>query len=159
MVTRREDYLASPQIPTPRQVKANRLWMEIFANTNLLFGLELVALVLTIADPDLPISDSCITCDVDNANALCALARSGSKRPVIAAIPRIFWALRAIRDIAPWLEWVGLDFNVAGFSDPECFATPSDAIERPPYFRGQAFGNCDRGFTPNILTDSSPQWN
>ena len=72
-----------------------------------------MALVLTIADPDLPISDSCITCYVDNNNTLCALVRSDSKRPVIAAISRIFWVICAIRGIVPWLERVDSDLNVS----------------------------------------------
>ena len=113
VVINREDFLTSPRIRTSRWVKANRLWLDIFADTNLILGLELVALVLTIADPDLPISDSCITCYVDNTNTLCALVRSDSKRPAIAVISRIFWAICAIRGIAPWLEWVASDFNIA----------------------------------------------
>ena len=61
VVFRRRQYLRSGRIFTARHVRANRLWMDISSDTNLIYGLELVALFLTVADPDIPLSDSRIT--------------------------------------------------------------------------------------------------
>ena len=61
VVFRRCQYLRSGRIFTARHVRANRLWMDISSDTNLIYGLELVALFLTVADPDIPLSDSRIT--------------------------------------------------------------------------------------------------
>ena len=41
------------------------------------------------------------------------MKRSDSKTAVIAVISRIFWAICAIRGIAPWLERVDSDFNIS----------------------------------------------
>ena len=113
VVFHRNDFLQSPRIRIARWVKAHPTWLGIFDDTNLIYGLETLALTMTIADPDLPLDNSLVTCYVDNNNTLCALVRSDSATLIISVLSRIFWAICAIRGIIPWLERVDSDFNIS----------------------------------------------
>ena len=112
VVSRRNDSPHSPRIRIARWVKAHPDWLGIFDDAYLIYGLETLALALTIADPDLPIGNSLVACCVDNKNALCALVRSDSDTLIVSALSRIFWAVCVVRGIAHWLGRVDSDFNI-----------------------------------------------
>ena len=64
-------------------------WADYFIETGLIYGLELTALVLTTADPDVPLGGLSITYYIDNNCAKCALIRGGSRIPAIAVLARL----------------------------------------------------------------------
>lgn len=113
VVFNRSGFLHSPRARIARWVRAHPDWLVIFDDTNLIYGLETLALTLTIAGPDLTIDDSLVACYVGNNNTLSALVRSGSKTVIIAAISRIFRAICAAREITPWFERVDSDLNIS----------------------------------------------
>ena len=113
VVFNRRDFLLPPRARVARFTRARPDWLAIFKDTNLIYGLETLALTLTIADPDIPLEDSLVTCYVDNNNTLAALVRSDSKTVIISVISRIFWAICAVRGITPWFERVDSDLNIS----------------------------------------------
>ena len=86
---------------------------EYFTDMILIYGLELTALVLTTADPNLPLGALSTTYYIDNNCAKCALIRGGSRIAAIAVLDGLFWAICAIRRITPWLERAPKDGNIA----------------------------------------------
>ena len=94
------------------RLAADQIWVGIFIKTNLIYGLELMAVVQIAADLSLPSDDKSITFYLDNNNALIALTKADSKREIIMVLTRLFWAIVARRRITPWFERVGSDFNI-----------------------------------------------
>ena len=76
----------------------------LFLETNLIYGSELSAIVLTTADPTLDIDNKSIAFYIDNKNAIAALVKADSKRKAIAIWVILFWALVDRRGIAHWFE-------------------------------------------------------
>ena len=95
-----------------RGARAASVWEELFAVTNLIYGLELTAAVLATADPLIPLDGQCVTYYLDNNNSLSALVRADSQRDVISALSRIFWEVCAVSGITPWIERAPSDRNI-----------------------------------------------
>ena len=106
------DSLRPPRIRIARWAKARPDWLIIFNDANLICGLETLSLALTIADPDLPIDDSLITCYVDNNNTVRPSTFGLRHHHHFGLIPD-FWAICAARGIVPWLEWVDSDLVIS----------------------------------------------
>ena len=92
-------------------VSAERI--ELFLDANLIYGLELLGIVLTTAGSSLDLGNKSITYYIDNNTAISALVQAGSKRIVIAILARLFRALIARRGITPWFERVDSTKNIA----------------------------------------------
>ena len=90
-------------------------WAEYFKDTILIYGLELTALVLTTAGPNLPLEGLSTAYYIDNNCANRALIRGGSRISDIAVLARLFWAICAIRRITPWPERAPTDGNISDF--------------------------------------------
>ena len=93
-------------------VRAAPVWETLFKITNLIYGLELTATVLTTDDPLIPLDGQCVANYLDNNNSLAAPVRADSARDVMAVLARIFWVVCAVRGITPWLERVHSDRNI-----------------------------------------------
>ena len=109
----RLDFLVSQRIAHCRGIRASADWVHLFSESSLIYGLELTALVLTVADPRIPLNNLCITCYVDNDNTLSALIKADCFRTVIAVSTRLFWAICSVRGMTPWLERVGSPVNIS----------------------------------------------
>ena len=90
-------------------------WDPLFNETNLIFGLELLAVAQTASDPNLDLDDKRkrITFYVGNSSAMGVLIRASSIRDVVEVLVRIFWAICTKRRIAPWFEHVPSPSNIA----------------------------------------------
>ena len=113
VIFRKTDFDADNSAMACQGVVSDPGWAEYFTDTSLIYGLELTALVLTTADPNLPLGGLCITYYIDNNCAKCALIRGGSRIAAIAVLARLFWAICAIRRITPWLERAPTGENIA----------------------------------------------
>ena len=91
---------------------ASDMRAELFPDNALVYGLELTALVPTVADPEIPLENSCIAFYVD-INSMGASVKADSFRTVISASTRIFRAICAVRCITPRLEMLGSGVNIA----------------------------------------------
>ena len=109
----RSSFLTEGTILAIRTLVADHRWVDIFIKTNLIYGLELLAVVEIVADKSIPLGDKSITFYVDNNNALIALTKADSKREVIMVLARLFWAIVARRRITPWSGRVDSDYNIA----------------------------------------------
>ena len=87
-------------------------WMARFSETNLIYGLELLAAVRTAADPRIDLDNKNVTFYIDSNNAKMALIKSDSKRRIIAILVRTFWAIMTRRNITPWFERVPSKLNI-----------------------------------------------
>ena len=101
---------------------AGENWRGLFMETNLIYGLELLAVVQTAADPSIDLDGKCVTFYVDNNNAISALVRAGPKALAVSISARIFWAICTKRPITPWFERVPGKINITDF--PTRFVDP-----------------------------------
>ena len=83
------------------QAVASGDWIDLFSETNLIYGLELLAAVQTAADPRIDLDRKKVTFYIENNNAKMELIKSDSKRPIIAILVRIFCAIMSRRSITP----------------------------------------------------------
>ena len=63
--------------------------------------------VLKVAGKSLGLGNKCITSYIYNNSAKLGLIESGSKKPILASLPRDFWGIATYSNIAPWLGRVG----------------------------------------------------
>ena len=103
----------APVVEACRVMAAGQEWCDLFIETNLIYGLEMLAIVQTAADPNLDLDGRCVTFYIDNNNAISALIKGDSDTVIISAISRIFWAICGRRGIAPWLERAPSPVNIA----------------------------------------------
>ena len=94
-------------------IRASGAMIQLFPDTSQIYGLELTALVLTVADPRIPLDNSRITRYVDNNNILRALIKADCCRVVISGLTRLFWDICAVWGITHRLERVGIDVNIS----------------------------------------------
>ena len=102
-----------PVVEACRVMTAGPDWVALFINTNLIYGLEMLAIVQTAADPDLDLDGRCVTFYIDNTNAISALIKGDSDTVIISVLSRLFWAICGRRGITPWIEWVPSPVNIA----------------------------------------------
>ena len=106
------DFDATGHISEAYHEVATDEWLALFSETNLIYGLELLAAVQTAADPRIDLDNMNVTFYIDNNNALIALIKADSKRRIIQILVRLFWAIMARRNITPWFERAPSDFNI-----------------------------------------------
>ena len=89
VVSRKVDFDADASALSCRGIASGAGWAEYFSRASLIYGLELTALLLTTADPDLPLGGLSIAYYIDNNNAKCALVRVGSRILAISLLAHI----------------------------------------------------------------------
>ena len=104
----RKCFLGGWAISESRTLIADQRWADIFITTDMICGLELLAVAQTLAGHTMPIEDKSITFYVGNNNALIALTKADSKRGIITVLTRLFWEVVARRMITHWSERVWL---------------------------------------------------
>ena len=116
----RAEFMENQTIETCRWMYAGENWMGLFIETNLIYGLELLAVVQTAADTSIELDGKCVTFYVDNNNTISALVRADSKALAISTLARIFWAICIKRSITPWVERVPGKINIADMRGAFC---------------------------------------
>ena len=96
-----------------RVMTAGQGMCDLFIETNLIYGLEMLANVQTAADPDLDLDGQCVTFYIDDNNAISALIKGGSGTVIISVLSRIFWEICGRSGIMPWLERAPSPVNIA----------------------------------------------
>ena len=132
------------RVEAVRVLRARNDWAPLFNETNWIFGLELLAVVQTAADPNLDLDDKCITFYVDNSSTKGVLIRASSIRDVVEVLVRIFWAICAKRRITPWFEHVPSPVNIADL--------PTRMVKLPLQVSSWA----DFSFGENLFSDGNP---
>ena len=88
-------------------------WTYLFRWTNLIFGLELLALVLLFEDHAPFLAGQCCWIYLDSNNSLAALVRGDSNTDIIAVLVARFWQLVQSRNICVWFSRVRSKINPA----------------------------------------------
>ena len=109
----KHDFDATATISEAYMEVAGGEWKSLFAPTRLIYGLELIALIQTFADPRIDIDNKSVTFYIDNNASKMALIKGDSKCLIAAISVRIFCAIVARGGITPWFDRVPTDFNIA----------------------------------------------
>ena len=113
LVCDRDEFIRTGEILSVRTDVGSADWVGLFLETNSIYGLELVDIVLTTSDISLDLDNRSIAYYIDNNNAISALVKADTKQIVIAILAILFRALVAKRGIAPWFDRVGSWKNIA----------------------------------------------
>ena len=117
------EFRAHQVIRACRGMYADAKWIELPDEARLIYGLQMLSVVQTAADPSRPIQGKCITFYVDRKSSLGSLVKADSKIAAITVLARIFRAICAHRGITPWFGRVPSDFNISDI--PTRFKSPS----------------------------------
>ena len=93
--------------------RAPAIWSYFFRNTALIYGLELLALVLFFEDHAAFLKGPCCWVYLDNNNCLASLVRGDSNTGIIAILVARFWQFLQRFDICVWFSRVHSDLNPA----------------------------------------------
>ena len=107
-----------PELRTSCSARASTAWPYLFRKTCLIYGLELLALVLYLAGRAASLRGACCRTYIFNNNCLAALVRGGSNTSVIAVLVARFCQLVQRFDICALFPRVHSDINPADF--PGC---------------------------------------
>ena len=88
-------------------------WHYLFRHTNLIYGLELLALVLFFEETAPRLQGSCCWVYLDNNNCLAALIRGDSNTEIIAVLVARFWRTVQRHDIFVWFSRAKSTLNPA----------------------------------------------
>ena len=104
---------SSPDLQTACAARAPALWSYFFRFTALIYGLELLALVLFFEGRAAFLKGSCFWVYLDNNNFLASLVRGASNAGIIAIMAARFWQLVRRFDICVRFPRVRSDLNPA----------------------------------------------
>ena len=108
-------------------------WIRMFHSTNLIYGLELLALLAFIYMNRFVLRNKSVNIYIDNNNALCALIRGDSNTAVIADMSACFWRLCQSFGIDVWLGRVGSKLNIADHPTREESSLPFKVVKTSDY--------------------------
>ena len=104
---------SSPVLHTACEARAPTIWSYFFRFAALIYGLELLALVLFFEDHAAFLKGSCCWVYMGNNNCLASLVRGDSNTGIIAILVARFWQLVQRFDICVWFPRVHSDLNPA----------------------------------------------
>ena len=110
-----------------------KFWIRLFHRTNLIYGLELLALLGFIFANRHRLKGSSINAYLDNNNALCALIRGDSNTAVIADMVAVFWLVLQKYGIDIWLGRVCSKLNIADHPTRTESSLPYKVLATAPY--------------------------
>ena len=102
---------SSPSLHLLCSSRATVTWTYLFRWTRLIFGLELLAIVLFFEDHAPFLRGKCCWVYLDSNNSLAALVSGDSNTDVIAVLVARFWQLVQARDICVWFSRVRSKIN------------------------------------------------
>ena len=88
------------------KAKAGNYWGNLFDKSNKIYGLEMLALLAKLYQPNEELRGCNVTFHIDNTNAFDAVVKNTATPTVIIAVTHLIW--HRIRDlgITAWFEWV-----------------------------------------------------
>ena len=102
---------SSPDLHSCYSSKVDIAWRYLFRHTNLIYGLELLALVLFFEESAPLLQGSCCWVYIDNNNCLAALIRGDSNTDIISILVARFWRTVRRNDICVWFPRVESTLN------------------------------------------------
>ena len=90
-----------------------KYWATAFVRTNMIYGLEMLALLAFIFTMRHRLAGKSINIYIDNNNALCSLIRGDANTEIIAHMCATFWRALQVMGIDVWLGRVGSKLNIA----------------------------------------------
>ena len=95
------------------EIVTGQYWHTLFDKTSLIYGLEMLALLAKLWQPNNELKDKNVTFHLDNENALKAIIKNNSKVTIITAMTQLIWHRIAQLGIIPWFEWVPSNRNIS----------------------------------------------
>lgn len=86
-------------------------WKTLFNKTNYFYGLEMLAILALVIDPEAEIDGKAIVFYLDNDNEAKSLVKNKSDTRAIQAMALLICHLLAIMGVRAWFEWFGSKFN------------------------------------------------
>ena len=123
----------APKIELLTKGKTPKYRIRLFHRTNLIYGLELLALLAFIFMNRNRLRNSSINAYLDNNNALCALIRGDSNTAIIADMVAVFWKVLQKYGIDIWLGRVGSKLNIADHPTRTESSLPFEVKTSAPY--------------------------
>ena len=109
----REDFMADETIQEVRKTVTGKYWEALFDSTNLIYGLEMLALLAILFYPNNRMRNKNATFHIDNSNAFEAVVKNSATPLVIVAMTQLIWHRIYDLNITPWFEWVPGARNIA----------------------------------------------
>ena len=85
----------------------------MFIDTNLIYGLEMLALLALLYRPNNRLEGRNATFHIDNGNAFEAVVKNNAKPLIIVAMTHLIWHRIHMLNLTPWFEWVPGTRNIA----------------------------------------------
>ena len=109
----RKDFDTDETIQEVRKTKTGKYWETLFESTNLIYGLEMLALLALLFYPNNHLRNKNVTFHIDNMNAFEAIVKNTAGPSVIVAMTHLIWHRIYELGITPWFEWVPGTRNIA----------------------------------------------
>lgn len=110
-----------------------KAWNEAFHKTNLIYGLELLALLGFIYMNRALLANCTVNIYIDNNNALASVIRGDSNTTIIADMVAVFWRALVALGIDVWLGRVGSKLNIADIPTRDKPRLPFKVLQRSQY--------------------------
>ena len=109
----RDEFANNERIRQVYATKTGEYWVRLFETTNLIYGLEMLALLATLYIPNTPLRNQNATFHIDNKNAFGAVVKNNSKSTIITAMAQLIWHKIRELGITAWFEWIPGNRNIA----------------------------------------------
>ena len=113
VLIKRSDFIINENIDLIYASLTGEYWVKLFELTNLIYGLEMLALLATLYIPNTPLKNQNVTFHIDNRNAFEAVVKNNSNVTVISAMTQLIWHKISELGITAWFEWVPGNRNIA----------------------------------------------
>ena len=109
----RKDFLLNGAISEVRKTATGKYWETFFVTANLIYGLEMLALLALLYRPNCILQGKNATFHIDNGNAFEAVVKNNAKPTIIVAMTHLIWHRIRQLNITAWFEWVPGTRNIA----------------------------------------------
>ena len=109
----RTQFIQDETICEARYSTTGKQWETLFDSTNLIYGLEMLALLAILYRPNNLLYGKNATFHIDNGNALEAAVKNNARPLAIVAMTQLVWRRLYVLDITAWFEWVPGTRNIA----------------------------------------------
>ena len=113
VLVNRDEFVENETIRHVYATKTGDYWVRLFETTNLIYGLEMLALLATLHIIGTPLRNKNVTFHIDNKNAFDALVKNNSKSTIITAMTQLIWHKIRELGITAWFEWIPGNRNIA----------------------------------------------
>ena len=111
----RNQFLHGQTVFELRKMTTGAYWGTLFCQTNLIYGLEMLAVLAILYAKCDHVRNKNATLHIDNGNAFEALVKNNARPTAIVAMTHLIWHRIYELGITPWFEWVHGARNIAYF--------------------------------------------